>query len=86
MQDRIVGNKREKGRREQGSDEFGSLPVDDRLSAMFTLTALSPPAPNPEELSARDQYPVRSAAGRQPTSLCVKGMMLRLDHSRNRKG
>lgn len=37
---------RKRGRREQGSDELGSLPADHRLSAMFTLTALSPPAPN----------------------------------------
>lgn len=77
MQDRIVGNKREKerGRREQGSDEFGSLPADHRLSAMFTLTALSPPAPDLEELPARDQYPVRSALGRKPIALHMKGKM-----------
>lgn len=63
MQDRIVGNKRgkEKGRREQESDEFGSLPVDHRLSAVFALTVLSPPALNLEELPARDQYPILSA-------------------------
>lgn len=49
VQDGIVGNKREKekGRKEQESDEFGSLPVNHSLSAMFTLAALSPPAPKP---------------------------------------
>lgn len=63
-----VGNKREegKGRREPRSDDFGSLPEEHRLSAMFTLTALSPPAPDPEEPPARDQYPVQLASGRQP--------------------
>lgn len=61
----VVGNKREKG-----SDEFGSLPVDHRLSAVFTLTALSPQAPNREELLARDQYPVRSTF-----EMTAKGLM-----------
>lgn len=77
--------RRERGReRGPGSDELGSLPGDHRLSAMFTLTALSPPAPNPEKLPAGDQYPGPREHGQEaPAS---EAEMLRLDHNRGGKG
>lgn len=53
---------------------MGPLPADRRLSAVFTPTALSPKAlENLEEQLARDQYPVRTLAGKTAKGVAQEG-------------